>query len=148
MRFTLFLALLLSTTFFIGCREDNPFGTVPVEGVVTLDGAAIPLVSVTLIPREGAHSAGGQTDANGKFTVATGGYSGAKPGTYDVTFSKIEIPGGDLSMEEHTAKYGGRQPEPVYLVPKKYESPKTSGIEPITVDSNKKNSFTFELTTK
>ena len=101
-----------------------------------------------MIPRDGDQSAGGQTDVRGKFTVSTGGFSGAKPGTYDVVFSKVEIPGADLPMDEYTQKYGGRQPEPVYLIPKKYESPKTSGIEPITVDTDrKKNSFTFELTT-
>ena len=145
-----FIALLLSLTLFIGCKgTENPYGTVHVEGTVTFDGGPIEGVNVVLVPRGGEHSAGGVTNASGKFTVNTGGFSGAKPGEYDVTFSKIELPGQDLPFEEYMAKYGNRQPEPEYMIPQKYENAKTSGIEPITVDTDrKKNVFTFELGTK
>lgn len=151
MRYTFFIALVLSLTFFTGCSggAKNPYGTVHVEGTVTLDGEPIGRVNVNLIPREGANSAGGLTDANGKFTVNTGGFDGAKPGMYDVTFSKMELPGQDLSQEEFAAKFGNKQPEPVYVIPKKFEDKKSSGVEPITVDTDKKkNVFKFELTTK
>jgi hypothetical protein len=147
MRYTLFIALALTLTLFIGCKgQENPHGTVPFEGTVTLDDKPIEGVSVTLNPKDGTNAAGGITGANGKFTVNTSGYSGAKPGTYDVTFKKVEIPGQDLSFEESQAKYGGKTPSPIYHIPQKYESVKTSGMEPITVTTDKKqNVFTFEL---
>ena len=147
---TFFTALTLSLVLFIGCKEkENPYGTVHIEGTVTLDGTAVEGVNVMLVPRGGDSAAGGITGANGKFTVNTSGYGGAKPGEYDITFSKVEIPGQDLSMEEFQAKFGSRQPEPQYLIPKKYESVKTSGIEPITVTTDKKqNVFTFDLQSK
>jgi len=152
MRFTHFIAIafLLSLTMFIGCKgTENPYGTVQVEGTVTLDGTPIEGVNVNFIARGGEFSAGGLTNASGKFTVATGGFTGAKPGEYDVTFSKMELSGQDLSYEEYTAKFGNRQPEPVYLIPQKYENAKTSGIKPVTVATDKKqNVFTFELQSK
>ena len=150
MRFTFFIALALSLVLFVGCTgTENPYGAVHVEGTVTVDGAAIPGINVNFVPRDGEHAAGGQTDANGKFTVSTGGFNGAKPGTYDVVFSKVEIPGQDLSMEEYNARFGGRQPEPVHIIPQKFESPSTSGIEPVTVDTDRrKNVFTFDLRTQ
>jgi len=150
MRFTtLFTALFICLPLLTGCKQDNPFGTVYVEGTVTLDGTPIQGVSVTFNPRDGDLVAGGMTDVGGKFRVQTGGApigSGAKPGVYDVTFHKAVIEGADLSMEESIAKYGGQQPPVVYIIPQKYENPKTSELEPITVDADrKKNSFTFDL---
>jgi hypothetical protein len=147
MRFTIFLTLLLPLTFFIGCSgNSNPFGTVHVEGMVTFDGNPVEGVNVNLISRDGEHSAGGLTGANGRFTVATSGFNGAKPGSYDVIFSKIELPGQDLSPEEFNRRFGNRQPEPTYVIPQRYESPQTSGIEPITVSTDRRqNVFTFDL---
>jgi len=144
---TLFIALTLSLTLFIGCSEkENPYGTVHFEGTVTLDGQSIEGVNVTLNPRGGANAAGGITNDRGKFTVNTSGFAGATPGEYDVTFTKVEIPGQDLSFEESQAQFGGRAPTPIYHIPKKYESARTSGIEPITITTDKKqNVFTFEL---
>ena len=148
MRFTFFVALALSLVLIVGCKkDDNPYGTVHVEGTVTVDGAPVEGINVVFAPRGGDYAAGGVTNASGKFTVNTGGYSGAKPGSYDVTFTKIEVPGGDLSLEEFQARFGNRQPTPEYLIPQKYEDAKTSGIEPITVSEDRRqNVFTFELT--
>jgi hypothetical protein len=151
MRFTFFIALILSVTFFVGCGgEGNPHGTVHVEGTVTLDGNPIEGVSVILHPRDGVHSAGGITGANGRFTVNTSGFNGAKPGEYDVAFSKIEIPGQNLSFEESMAQGGGGgQPIPIYHIPQRYESARTSGIDPITVTTDRRqNVFMFELTSQ
>jgi hypothetical protein len=121
-------------------------------------------VGVTLIPRNGDFSAGGITNASGKFIVTMGGSghgTGAKPGEYDVIFSKNEFPppqhlpsvnltpNANPSTEGNKKQNEKRRAEPIRSIPKKYESPKTSGIAPITVDTDKKkNSFTFELTTK
>jgi hypothetical protein len=149
MRFTLFM-FLFSVTFLTGCgsTNSNPFGAVYVEGMVTLDGIPIQGVNVNFIPREGNFTAGGLTDAAGKFTLAIGGSdpgTGAKPGTYDVIFSKMELADLPASVEESIQR-GGGLPKPKHIVPQKYENPKLSGIDPVTV-SNKKadNKFTFEL---
>ena len=151
MRLTIILTLLLSLATFVGCggSNKNPYGAVYLEGTVTLDGSPMEGISVTLVPRDGDLSAGGITDAAGKFTVTTGGSAagtGAKPGEYDVTFYKVELTGQGLSYEEYQKQFGDKQPETVYLVPKKYESAKTSEIPPITVSSNKAdNKFDFAL---
>ena len=149
MRLTLVLALVLATTFLTGCKESNPFGTVYVEGIVTLDGTPVAGCSVTLAPADGGMAAGGLTDTSGKFTVTTGGApvgSGAKPGRYDVTFFKTKMEGSELSMEEAARQFGGRQPTMQYIVPQKYGNSKTSDIDPITVSAKKAdNKFTFEL---
>ena len=148
------MTLIFAVACFNGCGGNkNPFGTVYLEGTVTLDGTPIDGVSVTLIPLDSGEqlSAGGVTDTSGKFTVTAGGSpagSGARPGKYDITFSKISV-GAVASYEESLKLYGGGQPPVTYLIPQKYESAKTSGIEPVTVDTDKKkNVFTFELTTK
>jgi len=151
MRYTFFiaLALILPLASFVGCSEANPHGTVHVEGTITFDGNPVQGVNITLRPRDGAHSAGGITDASGRFTVATGGFNGAKPGEYDITFSKIEIPGGDLSYDEFMAQFGGRQPPAVHLIPQRFGDPNTSGIDPITVTTDRRqNVFRFELTSE
>ena len=154
MRFTsLFIAFALSLTLLAGCGPSkNPFGAVYLEGTVTLDGSPIEGVNVNLIPRGGDLTAGGLTDATGKFTVTIAGSevgTGAKPGEYDVTFSKVEVAGQDLSFDEFMKKYGNKQPETTYLVPQKYGSPQTSGVEPITVSTKKANNkFTFALTSQ
>ena len=153
MRPTNILIGFLFLPFFIGCAQENPFGTVYVEGTVTLDGVAIDGVSVTLIPLDAGEqlSAGGVTDASGRFTVTAGGSpagSGARPGTYDVTFSKVSITQTE-SYEESMRLYGGRQPPIMHLIPQRYGNPRTSDIESITVDTDRrKNKFTFELTSE
>ena len=120
---------------------------------MTLDGLPIEGVSVTLVPLDPNEqlAAGGTTDASGKFTVTAGGSpagSGARPGQYGVTFSKIQA-SRPASYEESVALYGGRQPPITYLIPQHYGNFKTSGMEAITVDTDKrKNKFTFELTSQ
>ena len=154
MRFTtLLMAFILTAPFFAGCGANkNPFGTVYLEGVVTVDGLPMQGISVSLLPRNGDLAAGGITDANGKFTVETGGApmgSGAKPGEYDVVFRKRHTEGMNLSMEESKALYGSGELPMIYLIPQKYGSPMTSGIAPITVSEKKaENKFKFELSSE
>jgi hypothetical protein len=156
MRFTIILSLLFFIPFFVGCKQDNPFGVVYVEGIVTLDGVPIEGVNVTFSPREaGADlAAGGVTDASGKFTLTAGGSpvgSGARPGTYDVTFTKVTL---SVPPPLSTPVAGERPaPQPQFqqqiqsLIPQRYESARTSGIDPITVSDKKgDNKFKFELT--
>ena len=96
-----------------------------IEGTLTLDGVPVQGVSVILIPRNAAgHVAGGITNARGKFTVTTGSASvgsGARAGEYDAVFFKPDV------------------------IPKKYNDPQTSGLEPIKIDAGGKKKFSFSL---
>ena len=152
MRITLIIAILL-VPFFAGCGgQDNPFGTVYVEGTVTFDGQPIDGVFITFNPRGGDMVAGGVTDARGRFTVQTAGApigSGAVPGEYDVTFRKTAMEGSGLSLEEFSAQYGGGMPPTTFLIPERYGNVRTSGLEPIVVDTNRRNNvFNFALTSE
>jgi len=143
-----FIALLFPALVLTGCgKAPNPFGAVYVEGTVTYDGTPIEGVSVTFIPQGGDLAAGGMTDSSGKFTLTIGGAtlgSGAKPGRYDVTFTKVELPEMRPLGEGPFA-----MPVPTYLIPQKYENPRASGIASVTVDSDKsKNKFSFELSSQ
>jgi hypothetical protein len=144
--------VLVFITLLTGCVKQSPYDTEFVSGTILVDGAPMQGISIIFSPvnpNEG-HSAGGITGAEGKYKLSTAGLdigSGAVSGTYNVTFRKIEIVGNDLSMEEAAEKYPNGLPV-IYHVPQKYENQKTSGIEPVIVEKNKKNVFNFNLATK
>lgn len=69
-----------------GCRNDS--GTVPVAGVLKLDGQPLKEASIHFVPQGSGRDATGTTDANGKFTMST--YEprdGALPGSYKVVIT-------------------------------------------------------------
>ncbi|MDR0705111.1 MAG: carboxypeptidase-like regulatory domain-containing protein [Planctomycetaceae bacterium] len=144
--------VLVFMTLLTGCAKQSPYDTEFVSGKVLVDGEPMQGISIIFSPvhpNEG-HAAGGITDAKGQYKLSTAGLdigSGAVAGTYNVTFRKIEIVGNDLSMEEAEEKYPNGLPV-IYHVPKKYENPKTAGIEPVLVEKKKKNVFDFNLSTK
>ena len=149
---TFILACLL--LMFTGCQKTPP-GIVYLEGIVTLDGNPIGGVNVILHPRndEGT-AAGGMTDARGRFTVTTHPApvgTGAMAGVYDVTFSKVETPVVNVSMmpmpapAPSAARQTQTPPQRTYIVPQRYGRPRTSGLEPITVEAGGNNRFTFAL---
>ena len=150
----LVVVCLLGVVWYLVYREKtNSYGAVYLEGTLTLDGIPMEKVNVNLIPRnENGSVAGGMTDKRGRFTVTTGPATvgtGAKPGEYDITFSKIEMESGVLPTEGGTQQAESRLPKKKYVIPQKYEDPATSGIEPIQVDTNKgKNKFKFDLTSE
>jgi hypothetical protein len=143
---------LIFATLLVGCAKRSPYDTEFVSGTVLVD--EVPMQGINIVfspvnPNEG-HAAGGITDAAGKYKLSTAGLDiggGAVSGKYNVTFRKIEIVGIELSMEEAEEKYPNGLPV-IYHVPKKYEISTTSGIEPVTVEKNKKNLFDFNLSTK
>ena len=165
----LFLLLCGVLVMSAGCGEKNPFGTAKVTGTVLVDGAPLEGINVSfaLVSGDGM-SAGGLTDSNGKFTLTSGGApvgSGAVPGEYNVTFFKAEYdapptPPPKTNEKEEVDPATGRvrrslptgaplpPPKPIYLIPQKYEDPKTSGIEPVKVEAGKTNTFEFELSSK
>ena len=156
------VALLLGITslVFSGFQR-TPSGIIYLEGIVTLDGKPIDGVNVVLHPRdrEGT-SAGGMTDARGRFRVTTHPApvgSGARAGEYDVTFSKMEVvemamvagrpvPASDETVPEHIIRASEAFDARTHVIPPRYGRPKTSGLEPITVAPNGRNRFTFTLT--
>ncbi|MDP1796246.1 MAG: carboxypeptidase-like regulatory domain-containing protein [Planctomycetaceae bacterium] len=74
----------------LGCSgrlADAP-KTVPVSGIVTVDGSPVANATVTLIPQgqgKEQHGASGTTDEKGKFRLFTANNPGAMPGSYAVT---------------------------------------------------------------
>lgn len=143
-----FIILLI---LFVGCAQQNPYDTMFVEGTVRLDGVPTEGINVNFTPIGNGNSAGGLTDSSGKYKLTTGGApvgSGAVVGEYNVTFSKIEIEGSNLTFEEYQKQIGSRPPKTTYIVPKKYENPVNSDIAPVKIEEGKKNVFDFDLSTK
>jgi hypothetical protein len=92
----LFLALTQT-----GCGPKPP-ETIPVTGLVTLDGQPCPSAGVTFIPQGDTQGRGGmgQTDGAGRFTVhlddgkSAHGPAGLLAGNYKVLISKLVNPDG------------------------------------------------------
>ena len=128
----------------------NPHGTVNISGTLTLDGNPVAGASVIFRPRsESGISAGGTTDARGRFTVTSriGGEvaRGVKEGEYDITFSKVKM---EESLPSTNERAGNVQSEVVYEIPQKYEDPQTSGLAPIRVEARGEKNFVFELSSE
>jgi hypothetical protein len=146
-----YFRLIVLLILFVGCAKTNPYGTTFVEGTVQLDGVPIEGVNVNFTPIGNGNSAGGLTNSSGKFRLTTGNApvgSGVIPDEYKVTFSKIEIEGSNLTLEEYQKQIGSRPPKTTYIVPKKYDNSVDSGIAPVKVEKGKKNVFNFDLSTK
>jgi hypothetical protein len=141
------LAGFVALVTVIGCGEGNPFGTVKVDGVVTLDGQAVDGATVVFQPATGAGKAAtGMTDKDGKFTLTThAAGDGAMPGSYKVSVTKFETETGpdtsNMSFEEalkasqefelarqKKANAKGELPPPKELLPAKYKNPEKSGL--------------------
>ena len=151
MRYITFFTVFLLLPLFVGCAEDNPFGVVYVEGTVTYNGDPIEGVSVTFIPLDAGEQlgAGGRTNSRGRFDLTAGGSpagSGARPGQYDVIFTKQEVARAASPEEEARMRGMGAV---THLIPQRYNNVRTSGIEPVTVTTNRRNNvFNFALTTE
>jgi hypothetical protein len=146
-----FLAIILFVVLLSGCGQKNPYDTVSVEGTVKLDGVPTAGISVTFAPISNGNPAGGLTNTSGKYKLTTGGApvgSGAISGDYNVTFSKFEIEGSNLNLEEYRKQFGDHRPKTTYIVPEKYDNSVTSGLAPVKVEKGKKNVFDFDLSTK
>ncbi|HOM17966.1 MAG TPA: hypothetical protein PLQ00_11595 [Thermoguttaceae bacterium] len=131
-----------------GCGSGRP-KTIPVTGVVTLDGKPIEGANVTFYPDTG-ESAGagsqqkkadatvrpatGTTDKDGKFTLKTfEPGDGALPGKYKVAIIKKEVTG---FLADKDGLSGGIAPEGVkekWIIPQKYADPNKSGLPPVEV---------------
>ena len=139
------LSLAIAALAVAGCSEKNTLGTVKIAGQVLVDGEPMDGITVTFRPRgNGKLSGVGRTDAKGQFALTTGGApvnSGVVPGEYDVIFYKV-------SYDDASGSGGRVPPKPKYLILPKYENPRSSGIEPVTVVNGKNSPFNFELLSK
>jgi hypothetical protein len=136
----------------VGCNN-NPLGVVYVEGVVQVDGLPVEGVMVMFSSTTGnGVTAVGTTEKDGSFVLTTAGAkfgSGIMPGQYAPTFSKNEYK--PAKEEKQVLDYTPMVGEPykmIELIPSKYGDPTASGFEPVTVEKNKKNVFSFEIKTK
>ncbi len=145
-----------------GCSKTPTVDTVPVEGVVTLDGKPVPGATVMFVPvtKGQGMSANGFTDEQGVYkltAVATGDKvaeagAGTLPGEYYVAVVKAETdtPLTQEEAEEKGVKYKppsvSKGPAQKFLVPAKYKIPQTSGLK-ATVKKGE-NKIPLELTSK
>ena len=125
-----FAALLCATGLGLltGCDGGVEAGTVPIEGVVTVDDKPIAQASVAFIGKEGARLASAMTDGAGKFKIR------AAVGKNVVTVAKAP-PGGaapppsdEPQLMPTEGEYKKMQVATTSEVPAKYGDPKTSGI--------------------
>jgi hypothetical protein len=92
------LVLILAV---IGCSSKP----VPVKGVVKLDGTPVEGATVTFITADGNLSASAQTEADGSFSLSTGGQPGAFPGEYKILVVKSPKVAGGENMTPDSAEY-------------------------------------------
>ena len=130
-----------------GCGgSGGSLDTVPISGIVTLDGTPVEGANVVFAPTSGVGSAAsGVTDRSGRYQLTTRDPSdGALPGSYLVMISKSTVgqsaasdavkPG--MSSEEATkaameAHMAGGQTEAEFVdeLPVRYKNPSTSGFK-------------------
>lgn len=154
---TMFCALVSAGCGSAETLPKDAVKTVPVSGLVTLDGKPVTDATVTFqAPAVGADgkpvpSAVGKTDSSGRYQLTT--YrpnDGAAPATYLVSILKVETPkietptGGEYVPPE--AKKDVKPVKPTFLVPEKYSVPGTSGLSGTVKDG--KNDIPFELKSK
>lgn len=142
------MAFVVALAVLTGCESSSTLDTKFVEGTVTLDGVPVEGATVDFIPTDKVTGAAatGMTDAAGRYTLTVldppddsivdiG--TGTLPGDYYVTVRKATVaPTPENSSRPAMGKKS-------YLVPQKYESPRTSGLK-ATV-SEEKNDVDFAL---
>jgi hypothetical protein len=145
-----------------GCNKSR-LDTVPITGIVTLDGTPVDKATVVFAPAEGGgQAASGVTDASGRYSLTTvDPNDGALPGKYTVMISKTDAPPsatdqavkpGMTEDEKIKAAYDARdkagdaEPEFKDQLPAKYKT----GAGGFTADVSKggKTEFNWELTSK
>ena len=135
------LAICFSTILaglLAGCGpgDDVHPATVPVQGKVTYQGQPVPKGTITFQPATG-QAAVGEIQTDGTYSLSTFKQKdGAIPGAHKVT---IVANTGDPTKMPSSPGYV----VPKDLVPKKYSSVLTSGLEATVSDG--KRDFNFEL---
>ncbi len=152
------VAVCLAALAIMGCNQSgSSLDTVPVSGVVTLDGTPVEGAVVTFSPTSTTGTAAsGKTDATGRYELTTlNPGDGALPGSYNVIVSKTEggtssaiKPGmtdeeATIAVMEARDAAGGVDPEIKDLLPAKYKSTAESGLKAEVAPG--KGEFNFDL---
>lgn len=138
-----------------GRRGDIP-PTVPVAGVVTLDGRPVDGAMVVFVPVDHRYGAYALTDSRGRFELQSSPeVKGAVPGKFRVQVTKVVAAqgGGQFMVQEdveHALAAGGTvasspQGDAKNVLPEKYSKPDTSGIE-VTVPKEGLKDYEIKLT--
>jgi hypothetical protein len=142
---------VLAISVLTGCGEtDKGPRTVPVKGVVTLDGEPVADASVVFIDDGGQYPARGRTDAKGEFSLDAFEYkTGAVPGSYQAIVQRTVVetagegPPAGSEEAEHAGEAAGQR---VYNdLPPKYAQP---GQLPFTVPEDGITDIKIELSSK
>lgn len=134
-----------------GPRSPKAEGVVPVAGVVTSGGKPVAGATVTFYPDSpDGRAAAGTTDAQGKFRLTTlSADDGAKPGTYKVMVSKIEVTGVGATMSQdeqykYLEQHGSPPPaESKNVLPELYANLTSTPLTATVKDGG--NDFQFDL---
>jgi len=157
--FLLVTCLLLTATLTSGCNRGDGPPLAPASGKVTLDGIPVEGASVSFEPVAGGRPCSGLTDAEGIYHITSVEMNdGAPVGDHFVAIIKItgegvSAPAGNdpsMSLSDIPAtddKSGKKEPETIYLVPRKYGAAKTSGLK-VTVPSGGSTELNFELSAR
>ena len=134
----------LVTVLLTGCGRQSR--TVPVGGMVTLDGKPLADAAVLFVPIDGGVPGRGSTTVSGSFSLSTFDRNdGALVGRHRVAVSKVETSGFAGSSDGLSGKLDGRQIQTKCLCPERYGLPATSGLE-VAVERGRKNTFELHLT--
>lgn len=142
-----FLVVLSTAAFLVGCGGGGQGvagrpTTAPVSGTVLYNQEPIEGATVTFVPQGHSHAAVGLTDSSGEFRLQTFSRDdGAVPGEFKVTVRKVELPSG--AAEPPPDGEDGPQWEERSLLPERYASAETSGLDATVTEGA--NSFTFTL---
>ena len=142
-----FLIGLGGLALILGCSDS---GLRTVRGTVTFDGKPIPTGSVRFFPSEGGRPAIGQIQTDGSYELSTmQPGDGAKPGQYKVAIEAIESAAtgpAPSSLDEEMELGGTGNTSVTYLLPLKYSSHKSSGLNAVVED--RENTIDFDMTSK
>ncbi|HEV7278682.1 MAG TPA: carboxypeptidase-like regulatory domain-containing protein [Pirellulaceae bacterium] len=123
---------LLALCFVAGCGPSYP-ETVPVNGVVTLDGQPVEGAAVLLmsqVPGSG-NAARAVTNADGTFNLTTfKDNDGARPGSYKAIVKKTDLKNQGAANESLVEESLGARPvQEVELLPAKYGALQTTPFD-------------------
>lgn len=104
----LIFGLVIFLSCLNGCGNSNPFGRIPINGAVTLDGIPIESGTIEFSPIAGKIGSGGKITA-GKYSLPLD--KGLPPGDYIVRITSPIIP----SATSNAGKIPGMEPEDVHL---------------------------------
>lgn len=126
-RGVLFAACVIGSGI-LGCGRET-FPLVPVQGIVTLDGKPVEGARVSFIPAD-ACTAGGVTDASGRFTLTCQGRQGCPPGRSQVLVTKqvISLPDGIAPDDRAAIEALPEGPKYIAVIPSQYGEPKRSTL--------------------